>query len=230
MKIGRNELCPCGSGKKFKRCCLGTDYARNATDLNRTTLLQRNLVLIEGMIDILGLRKHDWKDIQRNLSNEQVREIFQLVAYLWPPRTNLPPLLPAPDGKLRGLFLGVQRPESILENVLRYSLYSEEIVIVSPFTPNPNCIVEKYNPIAHPEMYKPHLLRVASMLLQLAPWIANGIVILMPDPGDFDYSLRTAAWNSARERWKQNPLDIKEDLLEYKRFFEQDFLRTLARL
>lgn len=23
--IGRNGLCPCGSGKKFKRCCLGTD-------------------------------------------------------------------------------------------------------------------------------------------------------------------------------------------------------------
>jgi hypothetical protein len=22
-KIGRNEACPCGSGKKFKRCCLG---------------------------------------------------------------------------------------------------------------------------------------------------------------------------------------------------------------
>jgi len=20
-KVGRNELCPCGSGKKFKRCC-----------------------------------------------------------------------------------------------------------------------------------------------------------------------------------------------------------------
>ena len=20
-KIGRNELCPCGSGKKYKRCC-----------------------------------------------------------------------------------------------------------------------------------------------------------------------------------------------------------------
>jgi preprotein translocase subunit SecA len=22
-KIGRNDLCPCGSGKKFKKCCLG---------------------------------------------------------------------------------------------------------------------------------------------------------------------------------------------------------------
>jgi len=21
-KIGRNELCPCGSGKKYKKCCL----------------------------------------------------------------------------------------------------------------------------------------------------------------------------------------------------------------
>lgn len=23
MKIGRNELCPCGSGRKYKRCCAG---------------------------------------------------------------------------------------------------------------------------------------------------------------------------------------------------------------
>lgn len=22
MRIGRNDLCPCGSGKKFKSCCL----------------------------------------------------------------------------------------------------------------------------------------------------------------------------------------------------------------
>jgi uncharacterized protein YecA (UPF0149 family) len=22
-KVGRNDLCPCGSGRKYKRCCLG---------------------------------------------------------------------------------------------------------------------------------------------------------------------------------------------------------------
>ncbi|WP_420810705.1 SEC-C metal-binding domain-containing protein [Desulfovibrio ferrophilus] len=22
-KIGRNEPCPCGSGKKYKKCCMG---------------------------------------------------------------------------------------------------------------------------------------------------------------------------------------------------------------
>ncbi len=27
MKIGRNEPCPCGSGQKFKKCCLGKRVA-----------------------------------------------------------------------------------------------------------------------------------------------------------------------------------------------------------
>lgn len=26
-KIGRNEICPCGSGKKYKKCCLGNEPA-----------------------------------------------------------------------------------------------------------------------------------------------------------------------------------------------------------
>ncbi|WP_204661666.1 SEC-C metal-binding domain-containing protein [Fusibacter tunisiensis] len=24
-KVGRNDPCPCGSGKKYKKCCLGKD-------------------------------------------------------------------------------------------------------------------------------------------------------------------------------------------------------------
>ena len=27
MKVGRNDLCPCSSGKKYKKCCLGKDKA-----------------------------------------------------------------------------------------------------------------------------------------------------------------------------------------------------------
>ena len=26
-KVGRNDLCPCGSGQKYKKCCLGRDEA-----------------------------------------------------------------------------------------------------------------------------------------------------------------------------------------------------------
>jgi len=32
-KIGRNDLCPCGSGKKYKRCCLAKDEAADREKL-----------------------------------------------------------------------------------------------------------------------------------------------------------------------------------------------------
>ncbi len=28
MSIGRNEPCPCGSGKKYKKCCIRADIAK----------------------------------------------------------------------------------------------------------------------------------------------------------------------------------------------------------
>src|SRR5262249_15074347 len=31
MKVGRNDPCPCGSGKKYKKCCLPKDQATSAT-------------------------------------------------------------------------------------------------------------------------------------------------------------------------------------------------------
>lgn len=227
-RVGRNDPCPCGSGKKFKRCCLDKDYTARTTDSDRGSLLRRNRILIEAVKDILELKKRTWADVKRDVSNEQVREVFQVVAYLWPTNTKLSSLLPVPDGKLRGLFLGVQRPESILANILRYSLYSDEIVIVSPFL-NPHCIVEKHNPIVHPEQYKPQLLKLALMLLQLAPWIDAGIITMMPDPGDFDYALRKATWDAARERWQRHPLPFDDDLKEHEVLAKEDFRRTLAR-
>jgi tetratricopeptide (TPR) repeat protein len=30
VKTGRNDLCPCGSGKKYKRCCLSADELRES--------------------------------------------------------------------------------------------------------------------------------------------------------------------------------------------------------
>ena len=27
--VGRNELCPCGSGRKYKKCCLEKDKAKD---------------------------------------------------------------------------------------------------------------------------------------------------------------------------------------------------------
>ncbi|HSL84651.1 MAG TPA: SEC-C metal-binding domain-containing protein [Thermoanaerobaculia bacterium] len=36
MTVGRNAPCPCGSGKKYKRCCLGLDRAAGAAGGDRS--------------------------------------------------------------------------------------------------------------------------------------------------------------------------------------------------
>jgi hypothetical protein len=47
MKIGRNEPCPCGSGKKYKNCCLAKKYS--------TPLAQKLLVTVFILLIIFGL-------------------------------------------------------------------------------------------------------------------------------------------------------------------------------
>ncbi len=46
MKIGRNEPCPCGSGKKYKNCCEGKSTPRK-------TLFSQILLVLLGFAFIL---------------------------------------------------------------------------------------------------------------------------------------------------------------------------------
>jgi hypothetical protein len=45
-KIGRNEACPCGSGKKFKRCCLGKQQEQTAelTEVQKAQITLKNAI------------------------------------------------------------------------------------------------------------------------------------------------------------------------------------------
>ena len=45
-KIGRNEACPCGSGRKFKRCCLGKQQAvsTNLTEVQKSQISLQNAI------------------------------------------------------------------------------------------------------------------------------------------------------------------------------------------
>ena len=44
-KIGRNEPCPCGSGKKYKKCCLGKAENQELDELDDH--MQKGYVLLE---------------------------------------------------------------------------------------------------------------------------------------------------------------------------------------
>ena len=45
-KIGRNDACPCGSGKKFKRCCLGKQQAvsGNLSEVQKAQISLQNAI------------------------------------------------------------------------------------------------------------------------------------------------------------------------------------------
>ena len=47
MTVGRNDPCPCGSGKKFKRCCAGKPSRRGI-------VFSRGLAALLGVLFILA--------------------------------------------------------------------------------------------------------------------------------------------------------------------------------
>lgn len=54
MKISRNDPCPCGSGKKYKKCCIGKSFTWTENDDGQVV---RQVPLSSDVVDVLtGLR------------------------------------------------------------------------------------------------------------------------------------------------------------------------------
>jgi len=227
MKVGRNTPCPCGSGKKYKKCCLNKEQ-KPLRSSHYLTLHDRTKILYNGMLDIFGISKaKEWLDVKRAITADRVKEFYKLYAWLWKPDTDISLLFPKPDGKLRSLYIGRYRPELILRNIVRYTLYTDEILVILPFT-NPWCVRKEFNPIENPDKFRQETLRTIAMLHQLGPWVFAGLVKLIPDPGDFDYNLRISTWNMAKERVKNRKItdkDFEDDMKYAKEDFERELLR-----
>jgi methionyl aminopeptidase len=55
VKVGRNDPCPCGSGLKYKKCCLGKDMAVNRDP--GAMYARRYKIRLKEKADIEGIRK-----------------------------------------------------------------------------------------------------------------------------------------------------------------------------
>ena len=55
LKIGRNDPCPCGSGLKYKRCCIGKDLARSENIKQR--YLREHKIRLKERDDIEALKR-----------------------------------------------------------------------------------------------------------------------------------------------------------------------------
>ena len=199
-KVGPNELCPCGSGRKYKKCCRDI-LAVERPSFTESSVRERNLIFMNIICDILGLSQgKTWDDVRTNLSNEQVRRIHEAFGSLWPIDTDIYSLLPVPNKKIsRAIYSGIVDPRVITKFATSLTLYFDEIIILNPFI-NPVGVKPEFSPVDAPHKFKHETLKNVFLMLQLMPFLEAGYINLIPDPCVFNAHLREEAMNMAKKR------------------------------
>jgi uncharacterized protein YchJ len=223
-KLGRNDFCGCGSGKKYKQCCQGVSNEHRTTWKVRS-IRERNLRLYDAIFVILGFDSgNTWDDVRRDISEEQIAKIYGIYGALWPIETNIYSLLPKSDGKFRGLYTGPLDPRTIGAYALGVTPYFDELLIQHPFI-NPNNVKPEFSPVKSPSKYKYQALKDISFLLSLEPLVASGLVNLIPDPCCFDYHLHRQMLEMAKNRGKKEVISVKDRDLHF-RLTTEDLLNS----
>ena len=88
MTVGRNDSCPCGSGKKYKKCCLSSTQAVQAVDFNyrRYRDIESKLIgrLFRHAAEIFGPKSieeawdefHCWDDPEGYDPEDPINQVF----------------------------------------------------------------------------------------------------------------------------------------------------------
>jgi hypothetical protein len=227
--LAPNDPCGCGSGRRYKKCCSSVSL-EDRPPWDVYGVRDRNLILCNAVVDILGLNKgKTWEDVRRELSDDQVKRIHEILEMLWPKDTNIADLLPRPDMRVfRTVYMGLVDPRTIAASVISSLAYFDEIVVLNPF-PNPAYMNAEYSPTQSPGQHKSQTLKNVSLLLTLEPFINAGVVHLVPDPMEFNADFRRAMMAAIEERitnWKPT----KEEMREGDALAKDDLERHTLRL
>ena len=203
--LSRNADCPCGSGRKFKHCCLGTvDWNRiikeGADRGPHLSVRGRNLAFIDKIADAFLLdstcHTKPIREYKRAFTAPAVRDLNEEIVRLWPKDTNIEHVLQSSAADVSGLYIGDYSPEQLTHAIVRHSIYATKLLVVDPFI-YPLSVVEEYSPILNPEQYRAQTLRNVNLWFSLAPWIEAGLVEVIRTPADFDPKLQ---WESMRQQ------------------------------
>jgi hypothetical protein len=228
-KIGRNDLCGCGSGRKYKNCCNNIPVNLRIT-WNTMSIRERNLAFCNCIRDTLGLDSgKTWPDIKRELSNEQISKIYSFYSVLWPRESDIYSLLPKSDGKFRGLYTGPLDVRVIGVNALPLASAFDELLIETPII-NPNNTKPEFSPTKSPGKYKYQALKDFLFMLEMEPYIGLGFVNLIPDPREFDLHLMRATMEMARGRYQTEEIICEQDYRLHFKLCIDDLLNSIAML
>lgn len=209
IKIGRNDLCPCGGGNKFKFCCEDkVDWnriLRSGEDYNRHLSIRgRNITFINKIADALQLDSLDKiQDYKAAFTPQTVRKIHEDIMEIWPQNIDIAKTLNAVKTGVSGLYVGDYRNDAIFKGIVRHSVYATKIILIDPFF-YPASVRDEYNPILRPEKYRAQTLKNVNFWLALVPWINAGIVEVIRTPADFDHRLMWESLKRQRKKFEEN--------------------------
>lgn len=210
-KIGRNDPCPCGSGKKYKHCCSGkvdwNDVFRSKQDWRmHLSVRGRNLYFANRLAEILELdtgKIQNLSDYKARFTASAARAIHEAVLEAWPPQLDITSILEATSTDVSGLYIGDYGIEYISRGIVRHSIYANKLLVVDPFI-YPRSVRDDYNPLLEPEQYRAQTLRNVNFWFSLLPWIEAGIIEVIRTPADFDHRLNWESLERQRKKFEEN--------------------------
>jgi hypothetical protein len=222
--LGRNDYCGCGSGRKYNHCCKDLPEELR-TSWSELSVRERNLAFCRAIKRILGLDAgKTWLDIRREITEEQIADIYRFYSFIWPRETDIYSLLPKSDGRFRALYTGALDIRVISLHALPMASLFSEFLIESPII-NPNNVNAEFSPIKNPGKYKYQALKDIFFMLELEPYIGYGLINLIPDPSNFDLNLMRAMMDMAKSR--RGTVQSRKDSETYKKLAIEDVLNSI---
>ena len=216
-KVGANEPCPCGRLKKYKDCCRGqVDWEtmpseRSDLAIRHLTTRGKNQLFMNLVLDALQIDNESRVDLvnfKHAFTPSAVKKIYEAVLAVWPDGDDLKRVLREEATATSGLYIGQYEPGLIRRGVTRHSLYADRILLVDPLV-HPAKVRDEFNPLLHPEQHRTTTLRWISLWVELLPWINEGLIGFVRDPGDFYPELMVNAIKKTEKLYDTNPELIK---------------------
>lgn len=216
VKVNRNNPCPCGSGKKYKHCCQkkGIDSNKLTHDegMRSIPVRDKNINFVNRIGEALQLDSVEKETktfqefvslLKKSVTPEAVKKIHLAIPDIWPDKNDLDRCFAQEKSNNSGLFIGTYLFDITTSLLNRHALYDETIILIDPFSDH-RVIAPEFNPVIKPEEHITTTFHYILLWLQLLPWIEKGLIKVIRDPGDFDYSLRKTTLDISMARFTQN--------------------------
>lgn len=230
-KMGRNDYCPCGSGKKYKKCCIDKKDWNKINNSEEhwkvhATIKERNIQFLAYLWNILDMPKDfTLLEYKEKFTDDVIQKIYSAILKVWPTDSDIMTILGNISENVSGIYIGDYESGYIEKGIIRHCLYADKILIIDPLLyPRPE-LQDQISPILNPYAFRTDTFKWVYFWMKMAPWIESDLIQIIRSPSDFDLDLLVKSRNAQNKTFESNP-NLKEaaelSVEEFMRRHEKD--------